>query len=69
MPLIGKIRHRARPTPAGTVLGDVTVADPSVSGTGSYLFSAKISNNGTAQPYVIQIAVELRSPGYAVRPR
>jgi len=68
IPLLGK--HRAgRRTPDGTVIGDVTVADPAVTGSGSYLFSAKISHHGTTRPYLVQIAVEQSASGYGIRPR
>jgi hypothetical protein len=68
VPLLGKPKAAAR-TPGGTVIGDVTVSNPSATGAGSYLFSATISKHGTANPYLVQIAVERTASGYAVRPR
>lgn len=56
-------------TPQGTVTGTITVENPAVTGSGSYVFSATVTHDGTAKPYLVQIAVERAASGYVVRPR
>ena len=69
IPLLGGAPPAARRTPQGKVIGDVTVANPSVTGNTSYLFSATITHGDAAKSYLVQISVERSSSGYAVRTR
>ncbi|MGI8330898.1 hypothetical protein ACRYCC_13110 [Actinomadura scrupuli] len=68
IPLAGAAKppKRAR-TPGGVVVGQVTVTDPSVTGTNTYMFSATVSHDGGAKPYLVQLTVERTSRGYAIR--
>lgn len=70
IPFVGPKRLPAasmKANPQGSVIGEVTVTDPSVTGNTQYLFSATITRGGGAKPYVVQIAVERDRSGYAIR--
>jgi hypothetical protein len=68
IPLIGNTRPSPAPrTPHGALTGEITVADPAVTGNSQYLFSATISHSGADKPYLVRIAVERGQAGYAVR--
>ncbi|GAA2404307.1 hypothetical protein GCM10010191_10040 [Actinomadura vinacea] len=71
IPFVGSARPSpARsPTPQGSVVGEITVADPSVTGNSQYRFSATITHGGQAAPYVVRILVERNQSGYAIRAR
>jgi hypothetical protein len=70
IPLIGAVTPSpAPPTPTGSVVGEVTVTDPRVTGNSRYLFSASIRHDPNAKPYPVEIAVERAGSGYAVRLR
>lgn len=70
IPLAGTGTPSPAPTtPTGSLVGEVTVADPRVSGNSRYLFSASIRHEATAEPYEVRIAVERAGAGYAVRLR
>lgn len=60
---------KAPATPQGSVIGVVTVTDPAVTGTNTYLFTATVRHSPQRQPYLVQIYVERTAAGYAVRPR
>jgi hypothetical protein len=68
IPLAGTAKPpKSARTPQGLVIGQVTVTDPSVTGTNTYMFSATVSHDGGAKPYLVQITVERTSRGYAIR--
>ncbi|MEV5709693.1 hypothetical protein [Actinoallomurus sp. NPDC052274] len=67
IPFIGRARPpKARRTPQGSVIGQVTVTDPSVTGNTLYLFSAMITHGGASKAYQYRVAVERDQSGYAV---
>lgn len=68
IPYIGTGRPpKAKKTPAGSVVGALTVADPATTGNAQYLFSATVRHGAAARPYLVRIAVERGVSGYAVR--
>jgi hypothetical protein len=70
IPFVGTARSAKAPsTPQGSVIGEVTVTDPTITGNSQYLFTANITHGPDAKPNTVQIAVEYASSGYAVRAR
>ncbi|MCO6009159.1 hypothetical protein NE236_29735 [Actinoallomurus purpureus] len=68
IPFIGRARPPKAPrTPQGSVIGQPTVTDPSITGNTQYLFSATITHGGAAKGYQYRVAVERDQSGYAVR--
>lgn len=67
IPLTGTTRPRAaHRTPHGRVIGTITVEDPTVTGNGSYVFSATITHGTAARSYLVKITVQRTPEGYAV---
>ncbi|WP_345361453.1 hypothetical protein [Actinoallomurus liliacearum] len=67
IPFIGRTRPpKAHRTPQGSVIGQLTVTDPAVTGNTLYLFSATITHGGAAKAYQYRVAVERDQSGYAV---
>jgi hypothetical protein len=60
---------KARRTPQGSVVGQLTVTDPAITGNNLYLFSTTITHGGAAKPYQYRVAVEGDQSGYAIRAR
>ena len=70
IPFIGARPTPTRgPTPQGSVVGELTVADPTVTGNSQYRFTAKITHGGGEKPYDLTIPVEWNGDGYAIRGR
>ncbi|GAA4096760.1 hypothetical protein [Actinomadura miaoliensis] len=71
IPFVGAARPTPARTPAppGSVVGEITVTDPSVTGNSQYRFSATIRHGGTAKTHVVEILVERDESGYAIRAR
>ncbi|GAA3973887.1 hypothetical protein GCM10023085_65480 [Actinomadura viridis] len=67
IPFIGAARPPAAPARPGSVVGTLTVADPTVTGNDQYRFSATIARDGTARPEAVQITVGRGPSGYAIR--
>lgn len=68
VPFIGTRPTRtSTPTPQGSVVGELTVADPTVTGNSQYRFTAKITRGGGEEPYDLTIPVERDGTGYAIR--
>lgn len=67
IPFVGQARPPATRAPRGTLVGQVTVADPAVTGNSRYEFSATVQQAGTAKRSVVQIVVERGTSGYAIR--
>jgi hypothetical protein len=67
IPFTGEAQAPAPSAPRGTLVGQVTVADPAVTGNSRYEFSATIQQAGTAQRSALHIVVERDTSGYAVR--
>ena len=69
IPFIGTARPPApqTPTPQGSVRGEITVADPSVTGNSQYRFTAQVTHGGNANPRAVRLLVERNGSGYAIR--
>ncbi|MFF5259910.1 hypothetical protein ACFY4C_13260 [Actinomadura viridis] len=67
IPFIGPARPPAAPARPGSVVGTLTVADPTVTGNDQYRFSATIARDGSARPDLVQITVGRGPSGYAIR--
>lgn len=60
---------KARPNPQGSVVAEVTVADPRVTGSNLYVFTAGVRRDPASRPVAVQIEVERGTTGYtASRP-
>lgn len=67
IPFVGVSRPPAAArTPQGTVTGEITVENPSVTGNGSYLFSTTITHGPGTKSFLVQIAVQRMPTGYAI---
>jgi hypothetical protein len=67
IPLTGAMTPGTAPrTPHGRVIGDITVQDPALTGTGSYVFSATITHDAVSRSYRVRITVGRTPRGYAV---
>ncbi|TDC44462.1 hypothetical protein E1281_33925 [Actinomadura sp. KC345] len=69
IPFVGTARPSAPAgrTPQGSVIGEVTVMDPSTTGNSQYRFTAQITQGGNAKPREVRFAVEQDGAGYAIR--
>jgi hypothetical protein len=68
IPLTDRSSAGAVRTPEGSVVGDISVTDPAVTGNSVYLFGATIRHGPGEPPYRIKITVERTQSGYVATP-